>query len=255
MAPAEGSEPSPPPPPPAPPPAASAAAAPASASAAASMASYDPSARRAIMQRAVTRTPATPKYDAVPRGAREGRRQSGVRTEAAQPKRTAVLETSAAGSAKSAASRSVPVSAMTVAQAIAAVEQSRSEATAGKAASRGPRVEVQAPTYEGCSVSTQTRPIRRKLHALRAPKRRRRGTARAIASAGVAPESVRRATPAGSVSTPVPTMFFIRATVHCDSLALGLATATTAEDDLSSGERSSVMASAMTMGRPEQGRR
>ena len=52
-----------------------------------------------------------------------------MRTEAAQPKRTAVLETSAAGSANSAASRSVPVSAMTVAQAIAAVEQSRSEAT------------------------------------------------------------------------------------------------------------------------------
>eukprot|EP00967_Tisochrysis_lutea_P019931 scaffold22692_cov23-Tisochrysis_lutea.AAC.1 len=114
------------------------------------------------MQAAVTPTPATPKYEAVPSGASEGSRQSGVSVVIASALSTALRSTLSICSASPAARSSTPVSAKTDAQAMPAVEQSRSDAIAGKNDERGPSVFDHAPTYDGWRVAAQASPIRTK---------------------------------------------------------------------------------------------
>ena len=60
------------------------------------------------------------------------------------------------------------VSVRTVAQEMAAVEQSSSDASAGRKDEPPPRVRLQAPTYDGWRVWAHASPTSRKPHAARA---------------------------------------------------------------------------------------
>ena len=86
----------------------------------------------------------------------------------------------------------------------------KSDATAGTAAYRGPSDARHTPAYVVAPVRAHASPSSAKPHAFIAPKATRSSAESPSASGDERPPSERRATPAGSVRTPVPTMFLTR---------------------------------------------
>ena len=108
---------------------------------------------------------------------------------------------------------------MTVAHATVPVKHRNSDISAGRNDVLSPRDARQAPTYDFCDVAAHASPMSQKPKPLSAPKASISTEASASASVDDAPPSESLEMPAGSDNTPVPTMFFTSATVHCNWVA------------------------------------